>query len=81
MITHVLYYRKLPCAKLTTYSPTLISNSLAFMSCVAGSEEQKELEALEALANKNALLDQARSIPIGEWYMYMELPSLGIETS
>lgn len=51
------------------------------MSCVAGSEEQKELEALEALANKNALLDQARSIPIGEWYMHMELPSLGIETS
>ncbi|XP_067934838.1 bromodomain adjacent to zinc finger domain protein 2B-like isoform X2 [Watersipora subatra] len=55
--------RKLPCDKLQRFSSQLIANSLAFMNCVTGSEEQKELEALERLAAKAALLDQARPLP------------------
>ena len=59
-------FRKLPCDKLERFSPQLVANSLAFMNCVTGSEEQKELEALERLAAKAALLDEAKPIPTGK---------------
>ena len=58
-------YRKLPCGQLDKFSPQLIANSLAFMNCVTGSEEQRELEAIERLAAKASLLDQPRQLPPG----------------
>ena len=65
-LLYVFFYRKLSCEKLTKFSPQLIANSLAFMNCVAGSEEQKELEALERLAARAALLETAKPLPPGE---------------
>ena len=37
------------------------------MSCMDGGEEQREIEALEALAAKNALLEEVRPLPVGTW--------------
>lgn len=65
-MTCLSVHRKLPCDKLEKFSPQLVSNSLAFMNCVTGSEEQKELEALERLAAKAAILDSDRVVPTSE---------------
>lgn len=59
-------YRKLPCDKLDNFSPQLVANSLAFMNCATGSEEQRELEALERLAARAAVLERSRPLPAGE---------------
>lgn len=61
----IYFYRKLPCSRLPSCSPALVASSLAFMSCAIGSEEQKEIEALDALAAKVALLDKPKTIPAG----------------
>ena len=41
------------------------------MNCVAGSEEQKELEALERLAARAALLETAKPLPPGESLQFL----------
>lgn len=76
LIHAVLFYmkfdiidRKLPCSRLPSCSPALVASSLAFMSCAIGSEEQKEIEALEALAAKVALLDKPKSVPAGKLFL------------